>query len=547
MMGGTNLRAKLAEDPAVGTGNVLSRLIELGAPADLATLTFDSDVDGHAAWTPLTLAELDRAVAARAGWLRAHGIGPRDVVAVYSSVAADHVLGFLAITRLGAIAALVNGKLEGATAAEYIRRLRATGVLTDAAHRPLLEADDPGTKLLGDTGELGSGDPELGVASYRHHPEDPVSLTHSSGTTGVPKAVLHTHTTLFSANRNRLRLPRAEGIERILSALPAAHSATLIAVNLALCSQSQFVPLSGQSGQTVVEAIERWRPTGVFGFAATWADMATMDLSTRALDSVSLWWNTGDCAHESHIRNLIRYGNHATATARGVVRAPGSRFIDGLGTSELGQSPFFITHRDGTSRYGRCIGRPHLHATVAVLGPDGAELPPGEVGMLGVRAESITPGYWNDSVSTYRCTLSGYFMPGDLVFRDEEGYFYHLDRATDAVDLGAGKRLYTAMSEERVLAACPEVADCTVIAFQSAGSAVIDVLLRLAPNADPSVDRTAAVLSAIGEAGAAVVRHITVVGDGEDIPLGPTGKVRKVALRERHARPAMAGAGGRPT
>jgi acyl-coenzyme A synthetase/AMP-(fatty) acid ligase len=364
-----------------------------------------------------------------------------------------------------------------------------------------------------------------------------VSLTHSSGTTGIPKAVLHTHTTLFAANRNRLRLPRAEGVGRMLSALPSAHAATLIAVNLALCNQSEFFPLSGQSGATVLDAIERWRPTGVFGFAATWAEMARTDLSTRDLDSVGLWWNTGDCAHESHIRKLIAVGNHATATRDGIVRVPGSRLIDGLGTSELGQSPFYITHGPGTTRYGRCIGKPHLHAKVAVLSQDGAELPAGQVGFLGVQAESITPGYWNDSVSTYRAKLSGYFLPGDLVYRDDEGFYYHLDRATDAVELGDGTMLYTSMSEERVLAACPDVADCTVIAFATDGTAVVDVLLKLSPEADPSVDHRHAVLAALGEPFAAAVRDVTVVPD-EDIPTGPTGKVRKVALRQRYAEQA---------
>ncbi|MGQ0840032.1 class I adenylate-forming enzyme family protein [Actinokineospora sp.] len=539
-MSGRNLRARLADDPALGTGNVLSTLVGYGSGRDTPTLTFDSDVDGHRAGESLSLAELERCVAARAGWLRAHGIGPRDVVAVYSSVAADMVLGFLALTRIGAIAALVNGNLDGATAATYISRLRATGVLTDEAHRPLLVAHDPGTDLLGDTAELGGGDPALGTTPYRHHRDDPVSLTHSSGTTGIPKAVLHTHATLFAANRNRLRLPRAQGVDRMLSALPAAHAATLIAVNLALCNQAEFFPLSKQSGAAVLDAIEHWRPSGVFGFAATWADMANIDLSTRDLDSVGLWWNTGDCAHEAHIRKLIGVGNHAVATAQGVVRKPGSRLIDGLGTSELGQSPFFITHGPGTTRYGRCIGKPHVHAKVAVLGPDGDELPPGEVGLLGVQAESITPGYWNDSVSTYRSKLAGYFLPGDLVFRDEEGFYYHLDRATDAVDLGDGKRLYTAMSEERVLTAIADIADCTVIAFQTDGKAVVDVLLRLAPDADPELDRTQAVLSALGEAAAAAVRRVTVVPAG-DIPTGPTGKVRKVALRERHAELTAAG------
>ncbi|MFB7614837.1 class I adenylate-forming enzyme family protein [Kitasatospora sp. NPDC056181] len=528
-----SIRTLLAEDPDVGAGNVLSSRLALGLGLDEPLLTFDTPVDDHAAWQPFTLHELDRAVRARAAALHALGVGRRDPVVVYASDAADHVLAFLALARLGAVPALLNPNLDGERAARYIAKLGPVGILADPAHLAALAGHDAGAPAFPEISTLGAGDPEAAPAPYRHWSGDPVAITHSSGTTGMPKAVVHSHASLYAAIRHRLRLPRPQGQERMLSALPAPHAATLIALNLALSSHTRLAVLSRQSGAGVLDAIEDWRPTGVIGFAATWAELAHHDLSARELASVALWWNTGDCAHEVHIRRLIAAGSREAVTREGRVRLPGSLFVDGLGSTEMGHSHFFITHGPGTERYGRCVGRPHAFVDCEVVGPDGEPLGPGEVGELATSSPTLALGYWNDSATTFRTRLRGRFLTGDLMYRDEEGYYYHVDRLVDSVELGDGKRLFTAMSEERVLAACPDVADCTVVAVQAGGQVVTDVLLVLAPGADPSADRTKAVTSALDEAAAATVRQVLVV-TGDDIPLGPTGKVRKVLLRRRH-------------
>jgi acyl-coenzyme A synthetase/AMP-(fatty) acid ligase len=521
------LRGRLAADPELGAGNVLTTLAGgLGRP-DRPTLAFDTEVDGVPAGTPLTLAELDRAVRARAAWLHRRGIGWRDPVAVYGSTAADHVLAFLALTRLGAIPALVNGNLDGATAATYVGRLGAVAVLAGGEHALRLGAGE----LMG-TADPATGDPV--PPPYRHHPDDPVAITHSSGTTGLPKAVAHSHASLFAAIRYRLSLPLPQGSGRLLGALPAPHVATLIAVNLALANAAELLVLSRQDGATVLDAIEAWRPTGVLGFAVTWAGLARVDLAGRDLSGVRFWWNTGDCAHEAHIRRLVAQGQHDTVGRDGVTRRSGSLFVDGLGSSEMGHSMFHLTHGPDTDRYGRCIGRPHTFAEVAVLDPAGEPLPDGAVGQLGVRSPTLALGYWNDSVTTHRTRRNGWFLTGDLVRRDAEGFYYHVDRAVDAVELGGGERLYTALAEEQVLAACPDVADCTVVAVAGPAGPTADVLLQLAAGADPDRDRAAEVRAALDPPVAAVVRSVRVVAPG-DIPTGATGKVRKLVLRERAA------------
>jgi acyl-coenzyme A synthetase/AMP-(fatty) acid ligase len=357
----------------------------------------------------------------------------------------------------------------------------------------------------------------------------------------MPAAVVHSHDSLFAAIRRvRLTEPRPRGPVRELSALPAAHAAGIITLNQALCNRYELLFLSAQggrfdsSGAAVLDAIERWRPTGVFGFAVTWAELARHDLTKRDLSSVRNWFNTGDSAHEAHIRRLVAVGSHQVPSPAGPATVPGSKFVDGIGSTEMGHSAFRITHRPGSDRYGRCVGKPYPFAEVALLDlATGDEVPVGQVGHVGLKSPTLAPGYWNDSVTTYRNRFAGHYLTGDLMYRDRQGYYYHVDRAVDAVDLGGGDWLYTAMSEERILLRCPDVRDCTLVAGRVGDAVVTDVLLLLAADADPGADRTAAVREALGEPAAGTLRQVVVVPD-DQVVVGPTGKVRKFLMRQRH-------------
>jgi acyl-coenzyme A synthetase/AMP-(fatty) acid ligase len=526
----------------LGAGNVLLRLAEHGADMEMPRVTFDTDVDAIPAWTPLSLRTLTQRVAARAEWFARHGIGRRDPVAVYVTSAADVFLNFFALTWLGAIPALMNGSMPPDVAVEFIRRLRAVGVLTDGDHSWLADRE-LAAPIIGYAADTGTGDPAAAPGHYRHHRDDPVAITHSSGTTRMPAAVVHSHHSLFAAVRAvRLTEPRQHGPVREMSAFPQAHTAGVIIMNEALCNGYELLCLSAQggafrrSGEVILDAIERWRPTAVYGFAVTWAELARYDLTMRDVSSVRFWSNSGDCAHEAHIRRLIAVGSHHAYSGGAVVSLPGSRFNDTLGSTEMGYGGFGISHRPGTERYGRCVGKPQPFAEIILMDQQtGQQVPVGEVGMVAMKSPTLALGYWNDSVNTFRTRLNGYYLTGDLMYRDEEGYFYHVDRASDALDLGDGKWLYTALSEERILRHCPDVRDCTLLAVRgNDGRLTIDVLLALAGDAVPDRDLEAEVRAALGDV-AAGLRLRVLSGPESEMVLGPTGKVRKFLMRERLA------------
>jgi acyl-coenzyme A synthetase/AMP-(fatty) acid ligase len=354
---------------------------------------------------------------------------------------------------------------------------------------------------------------------------------------------VHSHSSIFAAIR-LVHLPSRRSAERTLCVFPAAHAAGIISTQLALCNRHEHAFMSRQGGQwaesgkSVLDAIERWKPTGVYGFAVTWSELARYDLSKRDLSSVRMWFNTGDSAHEAHVRRLVAVGSHvAYSGEKGATMEAGSKFIDGIGSSEMGHSGFRVVHTMTTHGYGRRVGKPYDFAEIALFDlAKGVEVPAGQVGHVGMKSPTLAVGYWNDSVNTYRTRFRGYYLTGDLMYRDEEGYYYHVDRAVDAVDLGDGEWLYTAMSEERILVRCPDVHDCTVVGGKDPGGTIVtDVFLQLTPGADPDEDRRAAIKEALGEAAARTLRRVVAVRDSDDdIVLGPTGKVRKFLMRERH-------------
>jgi acyl-coenzyme A synthetase/AMP-(fatty) acid ligase len=354
--------------------------------------------------------------------------------------------------------------------------------------------------------------------------------------------VPHTHETLLYAQLHRLRLSVGGSMGRLLVALPGSHNAAISVLLFGLLLRSPVMLLSSQRGVDVLDAAEEFRPTTIFAFAGTYGEMAAQDLAARDLASVEAWYNTGDAAHEAHVRALIAQGSHLVVDEDFQrVRVPGSVFTDGLGSSETGYSIFHNGHKPGSSAYGRCIGKPISFAEAAVLSEDGRPLPAGVVGRLGVRSPTLTPGYWNDSLTFHRLRLGGYWLTGDLSVRDEEGNFYHLDRAPDAVRTSEGV-VFSTRTEELLLAELPELADCTVVGVAPEGvradwdgDGVADAYALLQLVEDDGTDDvkwTELVNEALRAKGFPPVTRALRV-DAADVVKGATGKVLKRLMRER--------------
>ncbi|EWM12191.1 class I adenylate-forming enzyme family protein [Kutzneria sp. 744] len=525
-------RAKLAADPAMGGGNVLASALALSPNPDLPFIGTGRPIptcDGGTT-TEFSLRSLDRLVQSWSVWYLGQGVRPRDRVAVYIEDSFAYSVHLYALGCIGAIAVLVNSKAPKENALELIRRTGPVGVYTTAGRLDLLReglADLPGSRwivLAEDVPAPPSA--ELSDADrFRHAPEDPVSILHSSGTTGFPKPVVQTHASSVAGPRFRLTDYLDSPDDLMMAAQPQSHLGSVVYVNYAVLAGTPMVAHYDPAGADLVDAIRRFRPTTVMAFAHAFAELADVEVTDGAVDSVESWVTMGDAIHEAHLKAIL---------GKRDAELPSAVFYDRFGSTELGWG-LMVQPRSLTSqRNDRCVGRPDALSEIVVLRRDGTLAERGEIGLLAAKGPTITAGYWNDSDTTYRSRLSGYWLSGDLAYQDEAGDFYQLDRAVDAIETATGTA-HSVQMEELLLNELPTIVDCTVVAGQHDGTTVAVALVATGDgHTDPSELLGAAntVLTAAGHPALAVLE---LAPSAADIPQGVTGKVLKRQLRQRYA------------
>jgi acyl-coenzyme A synthetase/AMP-(fatty) acid ligase len=532
-------RHELKLNPYLGAGNFLHVAYSInekrGVPIIHSDVPFQ--VLGGQSCKVLSIAQLKEIAACYGAWYIARGVKPMDPVGVYLPEGIAYLIHYVALTGIGSIPVLTNGAMPADIAAQHFKRVGAVGIITDQERQESLQAfwRDEDLYFLASVEEVEGEDPEILSRwyPYQHDFNDPVMITHSSGTTGAPKPVLLQHGSWFHGIRHLLGLDIAQGAERYLSSLPSSHNASIAYSMHAILTGANLLIMSDRSGPAVARAIESFRPSTVVSFPQTYVELAGLELDQYDLGSVTAWINSGDAAHEPHIRRLVEHGYHY----RGKERIEGSQFIDGLGSSEMGHSSFRIIHTPYTNNYDRCIGLPQEWVEAVVLDEDGNELPIGEVGMLGVKSPSITGGYWNNSVLSYKSRLRGYWLTGDLVYRDRMGCFYHLDRITDAIRTRQGM-CYSLQTEEHILKNNQNLAECTVIGVSDteAEAGYQKVIAFLVPTQSCSMSEEEFLMEINNEqrkVGRPLLAAVHLL-DACEIPVGVTGKVLKRVLRERY-------------
>jgi len=344
-----------------------------------------------------------------------------------------------------------------------------------------------------------------------------------------------------------IRFP-AEPYDRLMSLMPHTHAGGLSYFMTAVLLGLPTVVMADWRRPGVEPVMEAFQPTMVASFPRTFVELATGELPVKGAAHVHSWFNTGDSAHYGHIRRLVQLGERPAGLIKpwllpqdqaSDAALPGSQFVDGLGSSEMGMALFGGITTPETPRSYRCVGQPlEVVLKAAVLDESGAEVPDGDVGLLGVITPSRTPGYWNNEKLTRSFELAGFWLTGDVARKDAEGNFYHLDRTVDVIDTVDGP-VYSLPIEEILLADCADVVqDCSVIGLPAVGGgqrpmAVVRLQAPAADATDESVLETAN--QALAGAGLASLAAVRIARTPEDYPLGPTGKVLKRELRTRHA------------
>ncbi len=524
-------------DASLGAGNVLFWLLDRGEDLTSPRLWLDRAwiAPDRTSRTSLSLADLLEAAAAYRHMFHELGVRAGDVVVIRIASPIDVYLCWVALAADGAIAAPVNPNFSNDTLQEYARRVGAIGHLVEAdgalrSTHLSWYSSSTANKPVPVTATPRVGVFQCGV-EYVHRPDDIVLLCHTSGTTGLPKAVSCSHHGFMVGIRSQMREPACPLFgDTVLNALPVAHHSWFMTITWALLTGTKLVLASDQSAPTLVNDVERFQPSSVRSFSSTLREVARLNLAPGALASVGLWMSTGDVGRCRDIAAVCELGTHPVAGREGVYRAPGMFVLDGFGTTELGHLHFSLLHVPGRVHEARCIGRPASFATAAILDESGRELPDGEVGYLAVKSEAVTPGYWNEPERTAKSRLGSFWITGDVGYRDAFGRYFHLDRHSDVIETPHGP-VYSVRGEEELVRCIPEIERCAVV-----GRRDNDGTVRVACLVESNDLRRDAcawhcdVNAVLARAALPPVAETVVLSPGT-LPLGPTGKVRKFLAR----------------
>ncbi|WP_441245321.1 AMP-binding protein [Kitasatospora sp. McL0602] len=524
-------RVKLAEDTTVGGGNLLRSAIAANPHPELAFVHSPRPVvntDGQPQYD-FSLVEIDELAQSWSVWYLAKGVQKGDRVAIFIDDSFAYHVHFYALAQIGAIAVLLNSNASQFIASSLIEQTGPVGLYASRGRLDELgDALGKLTSLLWTQAEDELPAPPKATlpekAYWKHSPSDPVTILHSSGTTGRPKPTIHTHESIAAGPKFRLVDHKEPAGGLMMTALPQSHLGCVAYTVYAVLGGTPLVALRDGSGEELAAAVEKYQPTSVMSFAHGYTEMAALELPAGTIDSVNVWISIGDALHQAHITKVLEQ--------RSASRTP-AQFLDRLGTTELGWGVLLKARTLESERNDRCAGKPVGVAEVAILRKDGSVAEDREIGFLAAKGPAITPGYWNDSATTYSFKLNGFWLTGDMAYRDEHGDHFLVDRAVDAIETEHGTA-YSVHMEEVLLLDVPGIEDAAVLAGRAGGKTVPVGVVTVSE--DLSADKVFALANeALKAAGHQELGFLEIVSDEHDFPVGVTGKVLKRELRDKYA------------
>jgi len=425
-------------------------------------------------WAPdgsrFTYRDLDvRAARVARAWRRECGFAPGDRVALLAHNCVEYLDIFFAAARSGIILVPVNTRLTpseiefvvrdagvrgfvyGAGFDDTIRALCGPEVAPPGIHRwiSLGEPAAAGHDRL--AGLLARADAVPETAGGRPTgpgPEDTCCLLYTSGTTGKPKGVMLPHRMIAWNGYNTAMCwqLREDDVSPIFT--PLYHAGGLGVFLLPIFAIGGTLVLhAGFDAEEIWSTMERERCTVVFGVPTIWKLL----MEAPAFRTVDL----------SHVRWLISGGAPLPLYIIEAYQSRGVVFKQGYGLTEAGVNCFSMTVEESARKKGS-IGKAMMFTAARAAGPDGLDVPHGEVGELWLRGPHVCSGYWNNPAATAAALdADGWFHTGDLARRDEEGFFYIAGRQKDML-ISGGVNIYPAEIEAQILLH-PAVADAAVV------------------------------------------------------------------------------------
>jgi acyl-CoA synthetase (AMP-forming)/AMP-acid ligase II len=379
---------------------------------------------------------LEARVAALAGGLRASGVRRRDVVAWQSPNWFEAVVLYRACWRLGAIAAPIHHQAGPADVDRMLGALDA---------RVWLTTDDLRGRSSRLPKLLEAGAPVTGSAA---RPSDLAVALFTSGSSGVPKAALHTQRGLAYKAQVMIRAHELGAGDSILMPAPLAHvSGLLNAVLIPGVLPMPVTLMAKWSAQEALDTIERECITFMIGPPTFFVRlMAAPGFSRQRVESLRLISSGGAGVTAAFVEQA------GDAFGARVKRTYGSTEAPTVTTS---------TPRDSVERARATDGRVTGSAELRVSDPEtGRALPAGEAGELWLRGPELFVGY-AAAEQTRAAIRRGWFRTGDLATVDDDGWLTIVGRMKDVI-IRAGENI-AAAEVEGILEAHPDVRQAAVV------------------------------------------------------------------------------------
>src|SRR6478609_9577596 len=254
-------RSRLAALPELGGGNLLATAMAVHPDPHISFIRTGRPVINTAGeeQTEFTLAQRWSV------WYHEQGVGPRDRVALYMADTFAYTIHLNALAQLGAIGVLINSKASPALALGLCERTTPVGIYTDQSRFAAISegiGSLEGLRWVQFAHDLLAPPPASLPAAWRfkHAPEDPVSSMHSSGTTGIPKAVTQTHASSVAGPRYRLENYIEPANERMMTAQPQSHLGCIVYTAYSILAGTPLVALYDPSGEELAAAVRQHEP-----------------------------------------------------------------------------------------------------------------------------------------------------------------------------------------------------------------------------------------------------------------------------------------------
>jgi 4-hydroxybenzoate-CoA ligase len=405
----------------------------------------------------VTYGELADEINRAGNYLKGLGVQPEQRVVLQVHDSPEWVYFFMAAVKIGAIAVPVNTFCNARTLAFYLNDSRAPVLIT---HR---EYSDSVQSLLGDAAPflrhvIYVEDAAWKAQSLTLEPvdvstEDSAFWLYTSGSTGVPKAVVHSHAGTVAC---------ADGFGRSVLAITGSdrcYSASKLFFAYGLGNSIIFPFSAGAAcilnarrseAESVVRTIREFKPTLFFAVPTLYGQLlGSPELNRELFARVRMCVSAGEALADAVFDSWLERAGHV--------------LYEGIGTTEA--LHIFCSNKPGAHRRGTS-GTPVDGYELRIVDARGVDVEGADAGRLLVRGATLAKGYWNRREAQAQAFFGDWLATGDIYQRTGEGYFKYVGRQDDAFKTSG---LWVSPGEiEHALLSCPHAKEAAVVAVRNA-------------------------------------------------------------------------------